>query len=114
MIKNKNKFPIKLTHSNYSFSFKSSRKKRSANQFNLKKSIILQAFNKKFALDLKPVKNSEFLAPNISYRNKNYSLNNFYKNNNCFYIGIVNNDEKSKANINLCQEGHIVRLIFLL
>ncbi len=106
--------------SNYSYSFKRSRKKRETKvenslnktraRYNTK--IVLKAFDKSFSLELNPIQNSDFLSPNLNFfiKNKTYSLNDSIRkrNSDCFYVGKVNNDQQSAANINLCQQGQIV------
>ncbi len=82
----------------------------------------LVGFDQVFKLSLRVMNNGDFLSPNISYLNKNnrysfnsnynkqyYSINDFnHNNNNCFYVGYVDDDPSSFAHINLCQSDQLV------
>lgn len=96
--------PFNTIETNNWFSFKSSRKKKRSILEPNTKLIVLHAFDLKFQLNLKPVKTRDFLSPNI-FKSKNDSILN-----DCFYVGTVNEDLKSKAHINLCQQSQIVTL----
>jgi hypothetical protein len=80
--------------------------------------IKLFGFDQEFVLHLRSINNDEFLSPNINYLN---SLNKYFNKDNetnsisrnCFYIGHVNDDLSSFANINLCHFGHFVSLFFI-
>ncbi len=85
--------------------------------------MLLDGFDRTFVLNLNPIKNADFLSPNLNFLNKKnkYSLINPYAiynksdisnliESNCFYNGFVDDDINSQAHINLCHDGHIVSL----
>ena len=96
--------------------FKRSRKKHesflNATKVGYKTEIVMKAFDINFSLELNSTQRSDFLSPslNLFSDNKADSLSNSIRKSNseCFYVGKVNNDKKSTAKINLCQQGHIV------